>query len=117
MPSPFYALTDEMIANHIADSFIGIYYLAVMQNESHTIKYVGRSDINLKRRLLQHAARGAYQFFSIEETETIFEAFQLECREWHRIEGLDNKIHPDAPSRLPYVCPYCGAGTEFETIT
>jgi hypothetical protein len=32
----------------------------------------------------------------------------LECREWH-LNGhrTDNEMHPTAPAKIGYECPYC----------
>lgn len=107
-----YELASNVVGQTVARHHIGAYVLGFFQSGAFVGKYVGRSDRCLQARLLRHAADGRYSHFRLHPTQTIFAAFQTECREWHAIPGLENKIHPDAPKRLPYTCPYCGAGRD-----
>ena len=104
-------LERSSIIENIAHKKIGNYWLGDLTPDgSLFVRYVGRSDTCLRRRLQEHSIKGIYEAFVFRESETIKEAFDIECREWHMFKTLgqlDNSIHPDSPSRLPYKCPYC----------
>ena len=72
--------------------------------------YVGRSDIDLRGRLLQHCAAGLADYFSYDVHRTAQTAFDVECSLWHALAGpLANAIHPDAPDGSGARCPFCPA--------
>ena len=106
-------LDSETIANQLASKQIGNYWLGHFSADgSFIVRYIGRSDTCLKRRLLEHAKKGKYEAFIFRKTEQIKESFDIECREWHLLKNigqLDNLIHPDSPTRLPYKCKYCSS--------
>jgi len=108
-------LQKAAIDRNIPTPATGIYYLGTLQDGCLSVQYVGRSDTDLRRRLLQHTSEGKFTFFSFRLTKTILEAFRLECREWHRFCETLNLIHPDAPKSLPYLCPYCNASKEIKS--
>ena len=108
-----YELDAEVIKNVVGRRRVGVYFLGQQLNDELCVQYVGRSDTDLKRRLLQHARAGQYPRFAVCPTKTIWDAYRLECREWHRFAHLFNRIHPDSPKILPYLCPYCIAGKEY----
>lgn len=76
---------------------------------------VGRSDTDLRRRLLAHAQAGKAAYFRCRPCGTQKEAFQRECVYWHSLRGspLRNKAHPDAPDGCALECPYCSAARMF----
>ena len=91
---------------------VGNYWLYNTNTDGELIvRYVGRSDKCLLKRLRQHIGYGKYEFFSYQYSPTyplVRTAFDIECREFHLFKDqLDNKIHPDAPRHLPYKCKYC----------
>jgi hypothetical protein len=114
-------LNRETIAQAVARKQIGNYWLGNFDPAGgFIIHYVGRSDTCLQRRLMEHATKREYDIFVIRVAESIREAFDIECREWHLLKKLNqlrNLIHPDAPSGLPYSCPYCHAQTSTQSIT
>jgi len=70
--------------------------------------YVGRSDTDLRRRLLQHAAAGTGEYFRYDVHPSPSHAFWAECSLYHAIDGpLTNHIHPDAPDYLDIECAFC----------
>lgn len=111
-----YPLMKHVIEEKIPKKFIWLYYLWIIHKWEFRALYVWRSDTLLKRRLLQHNRVNRYTHFAFIKTETIIDAFLLECRERHRLRKLNNKIHPNAPKRLPYRCPYCGIEKEFKSL-
>ena len=104
-------LESDTIAQNVARKLIGNYWLGDFSSDgSLYVRYIGRSDTCLRRRLKEHSGKAKYEAFVFRESEQIKEAFDIECREWHMLNSLgqlDNQIHPDSPSKLPYKCAYC----------
>jgi len=78
-----------------------------------SIKYVGRSDHDLRSEIAEHIGR--YDAFQFEFYPNDVAAFEKECRLYHSFGGpdgkLDNPSHPPRPERFPRMsCPVCGAG-------
>ncbi len=71
--------------------------------------YVGRSDTDLRSRILASAAnhRGV-RWFSFEVASSPLEAYDLECRYYHALQPTNNLVHPDAPAGTDIACPVCG---------
>ena len=88
----FFKLRKEEVRQRVPKHSTGAYFLAIKMGKNYRIKYVGRSDTHLRQRLLTHVSNKKYTHFSTEITDTIFEAFRLECREWHNSFPLDNKV-------------------------
>lgn len=107
-------LSKPIIEGEISKGLVGAYCLGVKTDKGFNAGYVGRSDTDIRRRLLQHAEVGKFSNFYFIPTKTIFDAFMIECREWHRFFALSNSIHPDAPKNLPYICSYCNASREIK---
>ena len=102
-------LTEANVKNSFPKKTTGVYFLGYEKNRVFHIKYIGRSDTRLRSRLLDHLRNDNedYTHFSFELTDTILEAYRIECREWHNAIDLDNKVHPRNPKKLNYRCPYC----------
>jgi hypothetical protein len=111
-------LSRSIIDHKVSSNTIGVYWLGKKKKGSFDIRYVGRSDSCVKTRLMQHIETDKFTHFSFKSTKTIYEAFRLECMEWHlRADHTYNKIHPDSPRHLPYVCPYCMApANDFKNL-
>ncbi len=107
-------LCKPVVDRSVSKNSVGVYCLGKKTPKGFCVGYVGRSDTNLKRRLLQHVQNGKFSQFYFIPTKTIFDAFRMECREWHRFFELSNVIHPDAPKNLPYICPYCNGSEEIK---
>ena len=72
--------------------------------------YIGRSDTDLRRRLVQHAAAGTGEYFRYDVHPNPTRAFRAECSLYHAVDGpLVNRIHPDAPDYLDIDCAFCNA--------
>lgn len=102
-----YRLSKDIVNRFVPRKTVGVYRLGVKERHGFRVRYFGRSDTNLRKRLLKHADERRFTYFSFEETSTILEAFRQECREWHMMMKTENVIHPDAPKSLPYRCIYC----------
>ena len=102
-------LNKTEITTAIERNIIGNYWLGnYLPNGIFLAEYVGRSDICLQKRLIQHANSGKYQAFGAKSSSSIREAFEIECREYHMLlPGLSNSIHPRIPRHYPLPCPYC----------
>lgn len=100
-------LVRAQVVTSIPQGAIGTYFLGKANNPLPL--YVGRSDRGLRRRLLQHVARGKFDWFMANITESTRQAYYLECRGWHSLRdwGIKNLIHPAAPGGLPMGCPFC----------
>ncbi len=101
-----YSLTRENIAYHVTRTSAGNYLLL---NRRGDVRYVGRSDTNVRDRLLQHVG-GRYTEFKYSYATSAKDAFETECRNYHDYGGdnLDNDIHPDRPDNsLNWKCPRC----------
>ena len=99
-------LTRENIAYHVTRTSAGNYLLL---NQRGNIRYVGRSDTNVRDRLLQHVGEG-YAEFKFSYATSAKDAFETECRNYHDYgeDNLDNGIHPDRPDNSPnWKCPRC----------
>lgn len=70
--------------------------------------YVGRSDNDLRERLLNHAATQKARYFTYQVYPTPEKAFIAECAAYHALKGsVTNLIHPAVPSGNKVRCPFC----------
>ena len=102
-----YRLTNSEIDARVTRTAPGAYKLG---NSKTTIKYVGRSDVDLNAELKRpHVMK--YKYFWYEYATSRRAAFKKECGLYHYHGGdqrkLDNKIHPDRPDGLGWKCPVC----------
>ena len=102
------ALNRKNVKHNVESRSIGNYWLGkFLDNGIFLADYVGRSDTCLQSRLLDHVGGGDEAFIA-RSTESVKEAYEIECREWHMVSmDLRNEVHPRAPRHLPYTCPYC----------
>lgn len=112
MKGPFRYDTDEM-KNQVAEERIGNYALGYKNDKgTFVVQYVGRSDTDLQRRLVDHVeAREKYEYFKFSYANDAVEAFEKECRNYHDFgesRKLRNERHPDRPDgHTDLTCPYC----------
>lgn len=106
-----YRFSPDAIRQIIPEGCIGVYALGDIENGVFSIKYVGRSDCSLRRRLLTHNLLYKYPYFIFAIVDTVKAGFELESRWWHDCKiarlALINRIHPDARSGERTKCPYC----------
>ena len=105
-------LDHAVVSGIVPEGISGCYRLWDLKRGKFCVGYIGRSDSDLHRRLHQHVDAGVFSFFDFEVTDDIYEAFILECREWHLLcslidAHLANINHPAAPQGKSYACPYC----------
>jgi len=109
-----YDLKPCVVNKIVPKKSVGSYRLGILKKDKFEVLYFGRSDTDLNRRLLQHSKEAKFTHFTFEVADSLFHAFRQECRDWHmRISNSKNCVHPFAPKRLPYVCPYCLARKVF----
>lgn len=72
------------------------------------MRYVGRSDTSVKRRLLDHAREDDYDYFFVEHKKMPIDAFVRECNLYHRhVNTVENEAHPNRPRGYRGPCPRC----------
>lgn len=107
-----YPLNETTIDRLIPPNTIGNYVLGYQIGKTIQVKYVGRSDTDLNRRLKEHLTDDPYDAFMFNVQSTPEEAYIEECWNWHGCDGpqgrLDNQIHPDKPESCTKNCPVCG---------
>lgn len=110
MKGPF-ALDKGLIDCIVPDNVIGNYALGYVRNNIFFVKYIGRSDTDLKKRICDHIGeKDYYTHFKFIEQSSVKEAYILECKNFHEFHGLegelDNKVHPAKPEGIEAKCPY-----------
>lgn len=105
-----YPLTRDDIDLRIPEGKIGNYaYGYINERGAFVVQYVGRSDIDVKSRILHGIGR--YKLYKFSLASSLKEAFEKECHNYHDFGGsakLDNTIHPDKPEGKDYECPVKG---------
>lgn len=72
--------------------------------------YVGRSDTDLRRRLIQHCGTEKGEYFSYDTHYSATAAFEVECSLYHSLQdSIINILHPDAPNFSDASCPFCAS--------
>ena len=105
----FYKIQDILDNDIIIRSSCGVYILSKNRKFPY---YVGRSDINLRERILTSSLERDCDYFSYKETTSPRNAFLLEYRYYHGLTErgykLANEIHPDVPDGTYWRCPVEG---------
>jgi hypothetical protein len=116
-----YDLNNESISINVSKAGGGNYALGIVDvnTDNFHVTYVGRSDSDVKDRLLQHLSESKDTVSKFELKNTSFkysyasspkEAFEKECYNYHdfvRSKKLSNKAHPEKPEGLNWKCPIC----------
>lgn len=80
--------------------------------------YAGRSDHNLRRRLLAHALDRRGDHFEYQMHRGPHAAFDLECALFHALGGgLENRIHPASPAGSAATCFICQSASAALAVT
>jgi hypothetical protein len=92
---------------------IGNYQLGYIEDREFVVKYIGRSDNDLRAEIIQQGLTlkvdnnndPIYTHFRFHhDAATDIDAFHYECEDYHEYgesEGLDNEIHPARPEETP----------------
>lgn len=103
-----YELSNEKIDQNVIKTSAGNYALGHTKDSSFIVKYVGRSDDDLNKRLKDWV--GDYKQFKYSYATSPKAAFEKECRNYHDFgenKKLDNEYHPDRPDGSTWKCPVC----------
>jgi hypothetical protein len=110
---PAVRLTESNVARTVPPGRPGVYFLKSVGPDGRVSERVGRDDVDLRQRLLQHAREGRpnvlYGWIVAADAN---EAYQLECYLWHAHggawAGIAGDAHPVPAERIPFLgCPDC----------
>jgi hypothetical protein len=110
---PAVRLTESNVARTVPPGVAGVYFLKTVARGGRVNERVGRDDVDLRQRLLQHArAAGENVLFGWMFAFDANEAYRLECYLWHAQGGAWARIagdaHPTPAERIPFLgCPDC----------
>lgn len=107
LSSKSYEFDNKTIEDELVDNKIGNYALGYVKENTFYVRYVGRADTCLKERLKdhEHMADDKCKRFKFAYTDSVENAFQKECANFHEYSPALNKIHPDSPNGLDLECP------------
>lgn len=104
-----YDFTNEEIKKRIG-SGPGNYALGYKKNQqSFVVLYIGRSDDNLRQRLLQHIENpidNRITHYKYRAASSPQEAFYRECSNYHEFDLEHNINHPAKPHGASWKCPH-----------
>lgn len=106
-------LTEANVARTVPPERPGVYFLKSVGAGGSVSERVGRDDVDLRQRLLQHAREaGDNALFGWMLAENANEAYHLECYLWHAQGGawgrIEGNSHPTPSQRIPFLgCPDC----------
>lgn len=111
-------LTSEVVRALVQKGSPGVYLMGTRNQKSNMfeVRYVGRSDTCLQRRLSNHNHVYECDYFTHVLCSNPTEAFFKECYLWHALEDapqLLNRIHPDSPKGTGAECPFCSTAKYF----
>lgn len=113
-----YELTEEKINEVVDSNRIGNYAYGYLNDEGiFIVRYVGRSDSDLRERLKHglydnNPESAKYERFKFSYASSPGKAYEKECRNYHDFGGeegrLVNDVHPAKPQNSSLSCPICG---------
>lgn len=99
-----YRLLPWLVRALVPPNVIGSYLLL----DGRAPTYAGRSDTDLRRRLVEHSADPRARYFAFAVHATVAQAFAAECAAFHALRGATrNLIHPALPTGQRAGCPFC----------
>ena len=104
-----YPFTSSEIDRVVTKTSPGNYALGYTEKDSFIVRYVGRSDTDVKKEL-KARLDSKYKRFKYSYATSPKAAFEKECRNYHDFGGkkdLDNDIHPSRPADTDWKCPVC----------
>ena len=107
-----YELNDDTVQEQVESEQPGNYALGYLNEEdSFILCYVGRSDDDLRQKLLNWVGGIArYTHFEYSVAESSEQAFIKECHNYHDYGGSDNLYnsnHPYRKDKTDWTCPRC----------
>ena len=110
---PALRLTEAIVARLVPPERPGVYYLKIVGAGGRVSERVGRDDVDLRQRLLDHARAGAPNvLFGWMLAESAGEAYQLSAICGTRRAGrggIHGDAHPTPAERIPFRMRDCGA--------
>lgn len=101
----------------IPEGYKGTYILYSWNDGEVKPTYIGRSDTDLQRRLINHPYLNKTDFFEFHILESAEKCFLSEAALYHCFKGdLLNSIHPASPAFSTLSCPFC-TNTYRKTIS
>jgi hypothetical protein len=110
---PAIRLTEANVARTVPPGRPGVYFLKSVGPDGQVFERVGRDDLDLRQRLLQHAReRSENVLFGWLLAEDANDAYRLECYLWHAHggawAGIAGDAHPRPAEPIPFLgCPDC----------
>ena len=110
---PAIRLTESNVARTVPPGRPGVYFLKSVGPDGQVSERVGRDDLDVRQRLLQHAReRSDNVLFGWLLAEDANEAYRLECYLWHAHggawAGIAGDAHPAPAEPIPFLgCPDC----------
>jgi hypothetical protein len=101
-----FQLSERGIDANLQSRSPGVYALGDVQNSLFIVRYVGRSDTDLRTGLKTHIA-GPHSQFKFTYALSPRDAFLKQCELYHDYIGLDNSQHPCSPPGINLICPRC----------
>ena len=95
----YYVLRPEIIRKEVRKNRPGVYTLGKFDKNEFYVKYVGRSETCLRRRLLEHARKSFSKFFNFRQFSDRNSAIRNEMVEFFTYNHLNNKIRPSSKKR------------------
>ena len=106
-----YQLTADKIDHVVIKKSAGNYALGYL-DPGFTVRYVGRSDNDIKGRLKSWVGKEvSYKHFEFSYAPSCRKVFNKECKNYHDFggkKGLDNEQHPISPDGTDWKCAVCG---------
>ena len=110
MKGPF-ELSTSIVDSVITQTSPGNYALGFDRDSTFIVKYVGRSDNDVNKRVKDWVGENSsYKQFKFSYSDSPKAAFEKECKNYHDFGGkgkLDNKEHPQRPAGSTWKCPVC----------
>ena len=110
---PAIRLTESNVARTVPPGIAGVYFVKTVTRGGRVSERVGRDDVDLRQRLLEHARQAAENvLFGWIFAGDPNEAYRLECYLWHAQGGawarIEGESHPVPAERIPFLgCPDC----------
>ncbi|MDL2307716.1 hypothetical protein LJC48_06825 [Desulfovibrio sp. OttesenSCG-928-C06] len=108
--SKVYPLNKGNVEKHALENR-GSYRLGNALNEKgglDGVSYVGRDDVNVRTRLMDHVNSGKASYFRVFNADSVREAYEQECKDYHEFKPAENTNHPAKPKNHQYPCPVSG---------
>jgi hypothetical protein len=101
-----YRLSFDGVDQVVTKTSVGVYVLGHADLQGRfCINHVGRSDADLRARLLD--CIGSEALFKFGYLPTSQAAFEKECELFHDFTPPGNRLHPDRPAGTRLSCPRC----------